>query len=207
MIKVTLLTAVMMSAFFSTAQDTTKSKKINEYYMGVSNIVPLEISLKYKRQLKNNTFFKIGLVDLSAKASTDMPESTSKFSTENYSISAGLELGLEFRKQVTEKFTFFHGPNLGFSYRVQTSTMNDPSIPIGFKERKLQDYVASIPYTFGLLFQLNSNFFLSTEINPGLFASFSEIDNGSNSNTNFKNTTAGFKLSNNNSLLSIGYRL
>jgi len=207
MIKVTLLTAVLMSALFSTAQDTTKTTKISEYYIGLSNIVPLDISLKYKRQLKNNTFFKIGLINLSARTSATLPMSPTQYPSSHYAYSAGIEFGLEFRKQTTEKLTFFHGPNVSFRYSKNVLRQDDPALPVEQGERSSQGYSARIPYTLGFLFQLNEHFFLSTEINPGLLVSVSEVDYGPNSFSNSTSTSASFNFSNNSSFLSIAYRL
>ena len=206
-IKTIILIAFTISTISSSGQDTTKTKKIKEYYITLSGFSPLNISIKYKRQLRNRTFCKLGLVDLSFNTRSIFPGTPTTFPTSSTRYSAGIEFGIEFRKSKTEKFTFYHGPNLSFVYNTNINQSDNPALPIDQRTNTTQTYNGGIPYTLGFLFRLNDHFLLSTEINPGLFITFKETDNGSNSLENYSSNSANFKFSNNNAFLSIVYRL
>ena len=206
-IKTIILTMLSLCTIFSMGQDSSKTKKNKEYYIGPSDISPLDISIKYKLQLKNKTFFKIGLIDLSARSNSVRPDVSTSFPTSTYNYSAGIEFGIEFRKLKTDKFTFYHGPNINFTYNMAISNTDNPALPKDQRESTNQTFNGGIPYTLGLLFQLNRHFFLSTEINPGIFITRTDRDNGTNSLVNFSTTSTNFSFSNNNAFLSIAYRL
>ena len=162
-----LLTISTLSAF---GQDTIKTeKKIKEYILTFADFSPINVSIKYKRQLKSRTFFRIGFVNLKARSTNYYPTNSTSFLTHYYDLSAGLECGLEFRKNITDNFTFFHGPNLSFTYSTNIDKSDNPALPLSRRRSITQIYDYGIPYTFGLLFHLNGHFLLSAEINPALF--------------------------------------
>ena len=47
------------------AQDTTKPNKIREFYLTPTSFSSPELAIKYKKQINQNRFYKIGLVDVS----------------------------------------------------------------------------------------------------------------------------------------------
>ena len=100
-------------------QDTLK-KKTKEYYLSIADFSPLNIHIKYKKQIGKKTFFKIGLINMSGAFSNQQPNNSTSFPTKTSNLSGGLQIGIEFRKQLTDKFTFFHGPNINYVYSVST---------------------------------------------------------------------------------------
>lgn len=206
-LKTIILTILCINSISTMGQDTTKTKKIKEYYFTLADISPLNVSIKYKRQLKNRTFLKIGLVNLSAHSSTSFSNASNSYPTRLFGYSAGLESGLEFRKAITDKFTFFHGLNLSFTYETSTNIMDNPTLPTNERRTVIQAYKGGISYTLGLLFKLNNHFLFSAEINPALSFTNSTRDYGQNPSMNYTSISSDFLFANKNGLLSIVYRL
>jgi hypothetical protein len=148
------------------AQDSAKAK-IKEFYFSISYFSPLVVQMKYKKQIKKRLFYKIGLIDLGYNSSYGN-SSTNGFAdrtAEGYS--AGIELGLEMRKKVFEKLSFYHGPNLNFSYSKNKFRGYNDVLQSNYGSIT-ESYTGAVLYTFGLLMALSSHFFLSAEINPAI---------------------------------------
>jgi hypothetical protein len=200
---VLLFTSCIVSSF---AQDTTKTtKKIKECVLSVSNINPLNIALKYKQQLKGRTFFKAEFVNLSGSRSKRTPEFSSNFSGISSNFSAGVLVGLEFRKTITGDFTFFHGPGIGSGYSVSKYRSYNPSLPNSAQILSENSYVG-VNYTLGVLVHLKGHFFMSAEINPGVSSSRERYSNPPPGADDEKYSTT-FGLGSTYCLLSLVYRL
>lgn len=189
--KAILIAVIIFGSLTGFAQDTVKTKKIREYHLSVNDFSPLNVSIKYKRQLKNNTFFKVGLVNLSGNIA-----GTSNSGYYNTSASVGFLVGFEFRKPITDKFTFYHGINLGCSYHA--TVYETASKTLITENRSLQ-----VPYTLGLLFRLNDHFLLSAEINPGINFVHHGNYNGISTTYNF---SSGLNFGTNYGHLALAYR-
>jgi hypothetical protein len=191
-----------------TAQDTIKTeKKVREYYLGFTDIAPLNVSIRYKRQLSKKTFFEIGLIKLSASIYNSIPDNTTSYITHSFNYGAGFNTGLEFRRALTDKFTFFHGLNLGYTFNQSIAETENPALPVNQRKTLLQQHGGWLSYTFGLLYKLNNHFLFSAEINPGLSINYITFDNGQNPHLNYTSTSADFNLDNRNGFLSLVYRL
>lgn len=175
----TVAVLLTFSTFTSFAQDSTKSEgKIREYSLALSNLSPLNVGIRYKKQLKDKTFFKIGLVNLNASVNNWDPNLSTNFPYHIYNLSVGVEFGLEFRKSLTDNFTFFHGPNLNLSSASRFSKAKDPSAPLTKLKTISQIYNVGVPYSLGILLHLKGHFYMSAEINPGLFFTYTKLENG-----------------------------
>jgi hypothetical protein len=201
-----LLILFSFIANISLGQDTIK-KKTKEYYLSIADFSPLNIHIKYKKQIGKKTFFKIGLINLSGNFNKQQPANTSVFPTSTSNLTAGLQIGLEFRKQLNEKFTFFHGLNLNYSYGISTLYILNPAIPQREQKSSYDTHTASIPYTLGLIFNMSKHVLISAEINPSVNFSRSSGSNSFNSNLKNINTAVNFGFDNRYGLLSIVYRL
>ena len=177
-LKIITLTILTLCTISVAAQETPKAEKIKEYSLMLTNISPVNLSIKYKRQIKNKTYFKLGVIDISGSSNTNYPTLSSSYANHNSTFSLGMELGLEFRKQITDKFTFFHGPNVSFTYQTQITKTDNPVLTESQRKSTSKIYNSGITYTLGLLFKLNDHFLLSAEINPGIFDNYRTFDNG-----------------------------
>ena len=205
--KIISIAILTICSHFAWGQEVPKTDKTKEYFLTLANVSPVNVSIKYKRQLRKRTFLKIGLVDISGNSSSNDPSMSSSYSSQSLSFSAGLEVGVEFRRSVNDKFTFFHGPNLNFTYQKQISETNNPTLSSSQRKTVSQNYTGGISYTLGLSFKLNDHFLLSAEINPGVYNSVRTIDNGQYPQYNDTNNSANFSFSNKYGFLSIAYRI
>jgi hypothetical protein len=205
--KTAMILLFISCSLHSIAQDTTKTdKKIKEYVLSIGNIAPLNIAIRYKKQLKGRTFFKLDIINLSAGATEYEPELSSSFGNKEYHFSAGVQCGLEFRKSMTSDFTFFHGPNIGLTYYTTLFKPRNPALPAEAKSLS-QTYTVAVPYTLGILFHLKNHFFISAEINPALSASWNTYKNLPDATANRKQLSTNFGFGNTYGLLSLVYRL
>lgn len=185
--------AVITSFFtyFISAQDSTLTKK-NELYFTVADINPVNIHLKYKRQLRETTYWKVGLVGLSAYSNSQKTGYPFSSQTTNKGYSAGLESGLEFRKILSPRFAFFHGPNIRYEFLYGASVLEEGN-PI-FSETKITVLTnrLSIPYTLGFLMNVTDRFLLAAEINPSVTYGISTNKTNGNSMSDTRNLGFGF---------------
>lgn len=204
--KLIILLFICIYSLSSFGQDTVKTR-IKEYYLTFADFSPVTLQLKYKRQIAKKTYFKIGLVSLGYSENSQVMQNPNLTPSFNRYYSAGLELGLEFRKHLTKKFSLFHGPNLSFIYNENISIRQDPLISPYDLKTTMQTYRFSIPYSLGILFNLNSNILVAAEINPNISFNHQVYNNNytPNSNVISENLSAG--VDNRLVLLSIVYRL
>jgi hypothetical protein len=158
------------------AQDTVKTtQRINELNLTPYGIWPFSIGMDYKTQIGSKTFFKIGFINLSATNKTDDSYGGNiKRTTVDYS--AGLSIGLEFRIPVNDRVSFYHGPNLGYSYDNLKEEMIDPNL-YNSRESTQQSHSFSLPYNFGFLFKINNHFLIGIQGNSSVGVSFIDTDN------------------------------
>lgn len=127
--KLIILLFISTYSVLSYGQDSVKTRN-NEFYLTIANFSPVNVHLKYKRQIGNKTYFNVALVNLSASSNTVEWQTSTSFPISKLSYSAGIEFGIEFRKQLTKRFSLFHGPNLSLTYRERILKEGDPSLPI-----------------------------------------------------------------------------
>ena len=186
---------------FGQEPSTTRN---NEFYLTLADFSPLNVHLKYKKQIGARTYLKFGLVNLSASRTEFIPNGGAVSTRTTYS--GGLEIGIEFRKELTEKLTFFHGPNIRYSYQATIEKMN---VPITDDKTTTDVHIASIPYSIGVLFNLTPKLLLAAEINPSVNFGQTQVRNTSGSLTYTGTTTTNFNFAFDNrfGLLSLVFRI
>lgn len=195
----------LFAIFFVTSvafgQDST-AKKNRELYLTFANFSPLNIHLKYKHQIGQRTYFKIGLVNLSASHIEYIPNSPQNYKNSDAFYSGGAEIGIEFRKVLTERFSLFHGPNLRYDYRTDIRIVSNPFV--SNQKNVTEAHTGSIPYTVGVLFNLTPKLLLAVEVNP--LISFTRLKSSSTAPAPNIAHTFNFSLDNRSGLLSFALR-
>lgn len=153
------------------AQDSIPIRA-KEFYISFSNFSPLNVSLRYKKQISEKRYLKLGLVSLMANMSRSTNQSSSTFPVGNENYSGGLEFGIEFRKVLSRKFSMFHGPSLRGLYQYTINKNRNPGVPQNQQNNDSHNINGGIVYSLGLLFHLNSNFYLAAEISPSVYLSY-----------------------------------
>ena len=199
-----MVLCLLMSAAFGLAQENN-SKRITEYYLTPLSFDRLSFSLKYKRQLKQNKFIKIGLIDLGGYLQNFKPNSSGLFPANTFQYSAGFQVGIEKRKTLNDRFSLFHGPNIGASYRHFQSELLDPALPVSDRKTISRQQVVSLNYTIGALLNVTDRILLAAEVNPGLYYTFTY--DKVLINQSGRNASISGGLSTNFVQLSLAYRL
>lgn len=206
--KATLFLLLICCATNSFAQDSTKAnKKTREIILSIAGVSPLNISIGYKKQIKGGTFFKAEVIRLSGNNMEYKPTQTTEYGSNNRNISAGLQFGLEFRKNITSDFTFYHGPNIASTYLRSDITSKNPTLPVPDQRNIAQNYSVGVLYTVGVLCHLKNHFFLSAQINPGVFTNWDVYKAPQSGEITQKRISTSFGLGNTYGSLSIVYRL
>jgi len=166
-IKTLLLAVSIMISQLYFAQDST-SKRIKELHLGISSLSSLSVSLKYKRQIGKRIFFKIGAVNLSGYYNKATYSNGHPTISQGYS--GGLSIGIEFRRNLSERFTFFHGPSVLYRKNHEFMKTLDPD-PNSQQSSTSGGESYGINYSLGVLFKINKSFLLGAEIGPGVYQS------------------------------------
>jgi hypothetical protein len=160
-----LALVTLISPFIMKAQDSTKTNA-KELYLSFGGFNPFNMSLKYKKQIREKMYFKVGLISLGARVTSNNPNQNAGFRITNENYSGGFLVGIEFRKALTGKLTLFHGPNISAVYNRNVITDLNPGV---INRKSVSEGIqVSIPYTLGFLFHAYQNFFIAAEINPAI---------------------------------------
>ncbi|MEO6903410.1 MAG: hypothetical protein ABI315_09660 [Bacteroidia bacterium] len=204
--KLIILLFISTYSLSSFGQDSVKTRN-NEFYLTIANFSPVNVHLKYKRQIVNKIYFKVGLVNLSASSNKLEWQTSTSFPISKLSYSGGIEAGIEFRKQLTKRFSLFHGPNLSFTYRETIFKISDPSLNTKQQKNITQSYSGVLPYSLGILFNLNANMLVAAEINPNIYYSYEVYKNGRSPQANNTSNNISIGFDNKIVLLSFVYRI
>ncbi len=190
------------------AQESS-TPKTKEYCFALpvpTDLSNLQLGFDYKVQLKNQTFLKLSALSLSFTDQVNDPTSSSEYRRESLAYSGGIGCGLEFRKELTDKFAFFHGPNIGFRYNYDTHTNNDPSLDLYSRKRSTQSMHYWVSYTLGFMYSISSHFLVSAQMYPGVFFTTSQHKYELIPSQNYNSMTAGLSMSDNIGGISLIYR-
>lgn len=184
-------------------QDSTLRKN-REFYFTLADFSPLSVEFKYKHQIGERTYLKFGLVNLSGSRISYIPNQPFNFKKTDWNYAAGIEMGIEFRKPLANKISFFHGPNLRYSYQNNTRHIpNSITLPVTIEKIVEESHTISIPYSVGILFILRPKLLLAIEMNPAINFTHTRSRNGSNT---YNSNVFGANLDNRYGLLSLGLR-
>ena len=205
--KLTFITIVFtILSFLSHGQDSLKTDKIKEYHLTLAGLSPISMSIHMKKQTGTHSFFKIGFVNLAGNYNRNNPRDTTRNKSLAYGYSAGMQIGIEFRKKLSDKWTFFHGPNIKFGYAGQHTIFENQTLPFNKRKNKEENFNAGIPYVFGLLYTINIHLLLSAEINPGIFVGKTTITDDQHPERKEEIVASNFLFDNRYALLTIVYR-
>ncbi len=206
--KNTTLAFILLNLIFIT-HDTKAQDSIpihaREFYLSFSDFSPLNVSLRYKKQISEKRYLKLGLVSLMANMRRSNYQSSSSFPVSNENYSAGLEVGVEFRRVLSRKFSMFHGPSLRGLYQYTIDKNFNPAVPQNQQKNDSHIINGGIVYSLGLLFHLNSNFYLAAEISPSGYLSYqnSGKDTAGNRSSYYN---AGIGFDSRSAMISLVYR-
>jgi hypothetical protein len=169
----TLLILLLLIPFSDNllAQESENNKQ-KEVYLNGDLIHLTNLGLQYKTEIKNKTYFRLGLADFSFNYSKNNPGSDTPLDSKNTSIHGRFELGLEKRKQIVDKLDFFYGMNLMVYSEFHRNITEDPALPRNLRYRDIIHIEPGLSFNSGFLLHLSSSFSISAEIIPQIIYTY-----------------------------------
>lgn len=168
-----LLILTAFSAPYLFAQES-ETGKIKELYLSGNLLTFNNFGLQYKTELKKGTFFRIGLINLFFDSSKQKSDPSSYALPSIYTdIEGSFEIGLERRKQVTEKLTAFYGINFITSTSFSRNKVEDPGLPEELRHLDSFSINPGLGFNSGFIFKIAKDFSISAEIIPRLIFKYS----------------------------------
>jgi hypothetical protein len=151
------------------AQDS--NPRINE--VGISLRGATSFGIKFKTG-NEKTLFRITLLSASFSNTKSKLAPNPDNDTENGSIAAGLNIGIEKRKPITENICFFYGTDLINSYN--KSSYESPTAASSSED---WTFSTGIGIVLGFIYKINSSINISAEVMPSIWYSYGKTLNDS----------------------------
>lgn len=195
---ITLVFASILSTFGLFSQE--KELKIestdqilnNEIHLRFNSLSSFDIGISYKRQLKENRFLVLSLARLSYNFNKIEPENPLQNIESRHNMNSAFEIGYEFRNNISEKFVFYHGPNIAYGYSLTKATRENSVLPDEKIESKFNRHNISIPYNIGIMYNFTRNFFITAQLTARYGVGFDKNDSGDRNIVNVINTGLSF---------------
>jgi hypothetical protein len=164
-----IITGLISSSLFAQESETGKIRELNIS----GNLLSFNnLGLQYKSELKNGSFFRLGLTNINSSLSKRKYGTPStSLNSNSTSFSGKFEVGLEKRKQITDKLTAFYGINLMTSTSFQRTKREDPTLSLDL--RHVDDFSINPGFNSGFIFKITRAFSISAEIIPELIYTYS----------------------------------
>ena len=203
------LIALTIFGLISTNLFSQESKpgKVKELYLNGNLLTFNNFGLQYKSELNNGNFFRIGWVNFYTGFSNLKDGTSPQYNSSDFHFNGDFEIGLEKRKQISERLTFFYGINFLTMTSFNIHKKEDPGMPLD--QRSLNDLNLSpgIGFDTGLMFKITGDFSIAAEIMPALLFNYASREEISGTET-VKDTQTGVSLDFNTQsvLISLVYR-
>ena len=189
------------------AQDSPT--KVKELYLSGNPLTLDHIGLQYKSELINGNFFRIGLTNInSAVSKNNYGQSTTPTipSTATH-FSGTFDIGLEKRKQITNKLTGFYGLNFVISTSLDRNMRQDPTLPRDLRHLTNLSINPGFGFNSGFIYKISDAFSISAEVIPQLLFKYSSNQRISGT-TKVNDTIQGgsFNIDNQSVLVSLVYK-
>lgn len=162
------------------------------------------LSLKYARNISNEWWLKVGVINLGINSYQRNPYKGS-FKTTDTKFNGGLLIGIDKEKALTEKLSLMMGINAQLTYNYFNFKTQDPSVPESQRSNKVYSYIPGIGFGLGFFYHLNNNILLGAEINPTV-TYYYEKNTSFAMNTWYQKKGYDFSLRSNNGFLTLKYR-
>lgn len=180
--------------------------KTTEFYLTSSSLTGNSFGLQIKREIKDLTFLRLGLVNLDIEQQKFSPATTLNFPYQKFEISGDLKLGIEKRAILGENSTFFYGINANVQYAFQRNRFDNPTLTEDLRKNDFFNLRPGISFHTGMIMQIKNSLFFAAEFEPEFlyYISKSEISNTPGKNTR---TVFDFNLNSQTIKVSLIYRL
>jgi hypothetical protein len=200
---------IILAVFFPSslfAQESGKSR-IREIYLNGNLLTFNNFGLQYKSETPKGNFFRIGVTTFNSDVVKYKPGSSVLFGTISTNISGGFEIGLEKRKQLTEKLSAFYGINFTSTANFARSKNDNPAIPADLRYTDSFNINPGLGFNSGFILKITADFLMSAEIIPQILFRYSSSEGVEGSNkVKHVNTGGSLNFDNQSVRVSVIYR-
>lgn len=195
---ITILFCIFSQNILAQVSETKKSK---ELYLSGNILTFNNFGIRYKSQLKNGNFFRIGVTDLFANVSKSTPGESisSNYSYSSSEFTGTFEVGLEKRAQISDRLSAFYGLNFVLALGIHGTKTEDPSLPRDLRHLNSYNISPGLGFNSGFIYKISDEFSVSAEISPYVVYNYSSNERISES-VKIKDITQGGSLRCNNSV-------
>ena len=163
-----LLVTVSLNSF---AQDSTQYKlRYREIHISSNTLLTNWVTVHYKQQLFNNIFLKVSNSMIYHEKIIFNPIISTAYRRSDSNTGADINLGIERRNSLTEKFYIFYGIDFSLRAGINTSKVDNPTLTE--KARKSTNFDIngySIFLNLGFMFEIKENLFLGASFSPRIY--------------------------------------
>ena len=153
----------------SIAQDT--NPRINEVGISLRGATSLGIRFKTGNE---KTLFRITLLSASVSNTKSLSAPNPDNDSENGSIGAGLNIGIEKRKSISENIWFYYGTDL-----INSFSKNSYESPSAVSSSEDWAISTGIGVVIGLIYKINNSINISAEVMPSIWYSYGKTTSDS----------------------------
>jgi hypothetical protein len=170
-----------LSVTFVTFGQQSNAGKIKEIYLSGDLLKFQNLGLQYKTQIKDNTYFRIGLAGLNIGFNKSNPSPANYLVHITSNISGSFDIGLEKRRSITEALTCFYGINLYNAAIFNRNKTEDPTLPRDLRFLDSFNLESGFGFNSGLVLKIFKDFSISVELSPRIlykYNSSQSLDQG-----------------------------
>lgn len=154
------------------AQDS--ETKVKELYLSGNLLTFDNFGLQYKSELNNGNFFRIGMTNIYAmtsKSNEAIPVPVIPSTSSHYA--GTFDIGLEKRKQITNKLTCFYGLNFVITTSLDRNKREDPTLSRDLRHLNNFSINPGFGFNSGFIYKISDEFSISAELIPQLLYNYS----------------------------------
>lgn len=158
------LFAVLITSYSTYSQDEIPQTK--EVYLSTSNPFQGGVGVQFKMPLaNNNTYFRMGLMDVHARIISDDAINTFDYDKRNSLLNFATQFGLEKRKSF-KKIILFYGVDIYGKYSYASVFEDDPALPTELRKSNRTVIDIGLAFRSGIMYNLNKHLSIAADINP-----------------------------------------
>jgi hypothetical protein len=149
------------------------NERFKEIYLSGNLLTFNNFGLQYKSEMKNGNYLRIGVTDLNFIFTKSHPASSSLYNSLTTGISGAFDIGIEKRKQLTNKLVGFYGISVTASTDFQRSKTENPTLPKNLRYTDDLSISPGLGFNSGFILNIFNDFFIAAELTPKLYYTYS----------------------------------
>lgn len=155
-----------LSVFQSSAQEKAREVYLRTQGSEALSFLSTRVSLEFKNQLKENTFLRVKAQNFTLNSGSIYSPGDNRIIGRNYQFNIAGGIGLEKRKQLNDKLTFFHGPCLNNSFSLEIADINNTVLNASDIKNESFNNSTSLSYNLGMYAELKEWLVIAFQYEP-----------------------------------------